>query len=85
MSWEITLFYWVGWFATTSILAALGVVGSRVLWMIYNKSESAFRANAALANAYLYYAYKYRFRDVEPGDISRMTIDGYEFKVEKLD
>jgi len=84
MSWETTLFYWTGWFATTSILAGLGVIGSWGLWQIYNSKESAFYANAALLRAYIEYAYKYRFRDIEPSKLERFQVDGYEITVEKI-
>lgn len=85
MSWETTLFYWTGWFSLTSILAALGIIGSWGLWHIYNIKESAFYANAALLAAYMKYAYKYRFRNVDPEDLAKVEVDGYKITVEKIE
>ena len=85
MSWEITLFYWTGWFSLTAVLAGIGIIGSRLLWMIYNTKESAFYANTAMLAAYIKYAYKYRFRNVDPKNIERFQVDGYEITVEKVE
>jgi len=86
MSWEISLFYWTGWFAiTVLVLGGAATIGSWLLWINYNSRESAFRANAALFAAYLYYTYKYRFRGASIPDMRKMRIDGYEITVTKTD
>ena len=85
MSWETQVFYWAGWFASTAVLGTLGVLGTWLLWQTYNNLEKAFRANAALLAAYIKYAYKFRFKGVDPEKMQKIPINGYELTVEKIE